>query len=289
MTRLGRRLNSDSRRRSAPTAIAGRCEHAPVACERLPSPTYPLAGHCDAQEALLTVPDDVSGSRTDIVYNAMKRRIVELSLPPGSHFTEAQIAGEWGVSKTPVRDALARLRREGLVDALPRAGYRVTPVTLNDAADLCAVRRVLTVEAAELTAVRGLPGSQLQQLQEIVPNEFDPGNWETIEAHLGRGAEFEAIIANGSGNSRLAAMVLFVIEDLERIVRVALRIMPWSPSPSDERQAIVDAIRAQDGPAARAAMLTRTGSAEQEILGALMQSASVGDAHIEVPAAASGR
>ncbi|MGW4403634.1 GntR family transcriptional regulator [Nonomuraea sp. NPDC004702] len=72
--------------------------------------------------ALLLVGQEVTGlDRAGQAYRAIRRQIIDLTPPPGSGFSEASLARQWQMSKTPVRDARARLRRDGLVDALPRA------------------------------------------------------------------------------------------------------------------------------------------------------------------------
>ena len=87
--------------------------------------------------ALLLVAMEGTGlDRTGQAYRAIRRQIIDLTLPPGSSFTEGSLAQQWRTSKTPVREALARLRRDGLVTALPRAGYVVSPITLQDTDDL---------------------------------------------------------------------------------------------------------------------------------------------------------
>ena len=58
---------------------------------------------------------------TDRAYATIKSRLIYLDLPPGTTFTEASLAQGLGISKTPVREALARVRREGLVEASARS------------------------------------------------------------------------------------------------------------------------------------------------------------------------
>jgi DNA-binding GntR family transcriptional regulator len=99
-------------------------------------------------------------------YRTLKRQVIELERPPGAGFTEPEVARSLGLSKTPVREALARLHREGLVSPMPRAGYVVSPVTLRDVADLCDMRILLQSEAAFLCAGRRLAPESLGRLQE---------------------------------------------------------------------------------------------------------------------------
>jgi DNA-binding GntR family transcriptional regulator len=75
-------------------------------------------------------------SLADICYDGLKSLIITCEIPPGSRFTEKELINRTGFGRTPVREALARLDFEGLVETLPRSGYRVTEVTLKSVNDL---------------------------------------------------------------------------------------------------------------------------------------------------------
>src|SRR5690242_1434669 len=84
-----------------------------------------------------------AASKGEQAYQSIKGRILELHMAPGAPFKEGELATRLGLGKTPVREALARLRREGLVEVAPRSGYRVSPVTLRRARELFGLRTVL--------------------------------------------------------------------------------------------------------------------------------------------------
>ncbi|OLT06320.1 hypothetical protein BJF90_17365 [Pseudonocardia sp. CNS-004] len=220
----------------------------------------------------------------ETAYRRLKRSIIELDRQPGTQFSEQAVAREFGLSKTPVREALARLHRDGLVTPLARSGYVVSPVTLGDADDLCALRALLQTETAALTARRGLSERDGNRLRELCVDDRDsqlggPG----FEARFRENYEFESIIANGSGNGRLAAAAIEAMDGIERVIRLAIRLDPsMPPGRIGERQALVDAILARDPKASRAAMARRTASARREIVGALATSAAVAGAPIEL-------
>jgi DNA-binding GntR family transcriptional regulator len=225
------------------------------------------------------------GSLMEAAYRRLKRSIIELGRPPGTQFTEQAVAREYGLSKTPVREALARLHRDGLVTPQPRAGYVVSPVTLSDAADLCDLRALLQSQAAALSAEHGLDRSCAARLEELcVDDEDGQLGGPHFEERLRRNYEFESIIANGSRNVRLATAAVDVLDELERVVRLALRIDPaMPPGRIRERRAVVTAILAAEPEAARRAMARRTTSARREILGALTRSTAVTGAAIALP------
>ncbi|WP_226366689.1 MULTISPECIES: GntR family transcriptional regulator [unclassified Pseudonocardia] len=221
----------------------------------------------------------------ETAYRRLKRSIIELHRPPGTQFSEQAVAREFGLSKTPVREALARLHRDGLVTPQPRAGYVVSPVTLSDVGDLCAMRSLLQSETAALTARHGLSAGEAARLQELcVDDEDGQLGGPRFEERFRDNYEFESIIANGCRNARLAAAAVDTLDEMERVVRLALRLDPsMPPGRIDERRALVDAVLAREPDTARAAMARRTASAQREIVGALTASAAVTSAPIALP------
>lgn len=235
--------------------------------------------------ALLLVGDDEIGlDRTGQAYRAIRRQIIDLTLPPGSGFTEASLAQQWQISKTPVREALARLRRDGLVTALPRAGYVVSPITLQDTDDLCALRALLSGEAAGAAARRGIAAPALDRLEALsrVPFALAAGEVEQEES-LRAGIEFEGIIANVSGNNRLGKTIVDVLDELERVLRMAALIDPSIASPPGELEAVYGRLRARDADGAHHAMRDRCERVRRDVLQVLAKSTSVSQAHIQPP------
>lgn len=102
----------------------------------------------------------VRGDRTalvDGVYDSLKERIMDQATPPGARLSIETIAGELGVSATPVREALARLAAERLVTFEAFKGYTTMRMpTQRELTDLLEVRRLLETEGARLAARRAV-------------------------------------------------------------------------------------------------------------------------------------
>jgi DNA-binding transcriptional MocR family regulator len=81
------------------------------------------------------------------VYERIKAEIFDFCLLPGDRFTETEVAARVGVSRTPVREALYRLEREGYIDVSPRNGWSVKPFDFTLFENLYDVRIVLELEA----------------------------------------------------------------------------------------------------------------------------------------------
>lgn len=121
-------------------------------------------------------PESEVASLAQNVYESLKERIVGFELTPGTLLTENGVATEFGVSRTPVREALQLLGTEGLVEITPSRGARVVEYSLEEVLEAYTVRELLEPHACGLAAERITP-EQLSQLGEL-SKEF-PGDVRT--------------------------------------------------------------------------------------------------------------
>lgn len=101
-------------------------------------------------------PEDIT--LTDRAYRELEELIATLQLPPGTVLSELTLAQRLGIGRTPIREALQRLARDGLVVVLPRRGVLVSEINLRTQLRLLEVRRVLEKLMAELAAERASDG-----------------------------------------------------------------------------------------------------------------------------------
>src|SRR5690348_14261223 len=100
---------------------------------------------------------------SDSVAAAVRRLILDGELTPGERINEVHLSRELGVSRTPLREALAHLTHEGAVDAIPRIGHFVRPLTVEEGEQLYEIRPLLDPEALRLA---GLPSKErIRQLR----------------------------------------------------------------------------------------------------------------------------
>lgn len=208
-------------------------------------------------------------------YDVIKDRIIRLDLPPGHAFSESELAASLGHSKTPVREALARLLREGLVEVMPRSGYRVAPITVADAQDLLRLRTLLETEAAGLAAARDVDADELHRLEALCRTSYDPDDHASISRFLQANTRFHSAVAHLSGNNRLAAVLTQVLEQLERLFHLGLTLRPRSAEIVHEHQELLDALQRRDPESARRAADIQGRAAETMVLDALLSSEAV--------------
>src|SRR5215213_7803734 len=107
-----------------------------------------------------------ASSLTARIYAALKHDIITCQLRPGQQVVEQQLAERYGVSKTPIREALNTLRQEGYVEVVPRRAYVITPVSVRDVQHIFHVRQLLEPSAAELAA-QSMTGEQLAVIRRL--------------------------------------------------------------------------------------------------------------------------
>lgn len=122
----------------------------------------------------------MAGTRDELVHE-LRDRITSGRIAPGSHLTEAALADEFSVSRSPVRAALRELAAEGLVAVEPNRGAFVTEWTTSDAAEVMEIRALLESHGASLAAVRRGSGhlatlrdlcDQMEHLNRDRPSEY---------------------------------------------------------------------------------------------------------------------
>jgi GntR family transcriptional regulator of vanillate catabolism len=106
-------------------------------------------------------------SQTDRVLLALRRMLLTGQFSSGERLTELGLVARLGASRTPVRHALSRLAHEGLLEALPKGGFRVCAFTLEEVWDAIDLRGVLEGSAARLAAERLVGEGELARLREI--------------------------------------------------------------------------------------------------------------------------
>lgn len=186
-----------------------------------------------------TVEDPSAGtpSATDRAYEILRDEILNCVLAPGTRVVEGEIAERLNMSKTPVKKALGMLAHEGFVEVRPRHGYRVTEITLADVQEVYQLRQILEPAAAELAATNANP-EQLQGLRALVEDHAD-GTYEERAAKLLR---FHEILAEASGNRRLAATMASLLDEMQRLLSIGLDVEDSVNLHAGEHRELLDAL-----------------------------------------------
>jgi GntR family transcriptional regulator, rspAB operon transcriptional repressor len=144
--------------------------------------------------------------KRDLAYRAISTAIIRLDLPPLSLIDEAALCAQFGLGRTPVREALQRLMHEGLVTLYPRRGAIVTPISALDAEYLTQARLTWEPAIARRAAAVG-SDAHWEALERILAET--PPAFESVE-DVAKGTEidqrFHSGIAEATGNPYLIEM-----------------------------------------------------------------------------------
>lgn len=176
------------------------------------------------------------------VYDELRADMISCRIAPGTELRENELAQRFGVSKSPVRDALMRLEREGLVITLPRQGYRVAPVSLADVQDMFHLRDALERACME-RIVRRASDDQLAELDRF--RRFDARLW--VGGFVAYNREFHRALARIAGNARMRDQLIDLIDQMERAVQLSVSSLKKGDPQSlvDEHGRIIDALQAR--------------------------------------------
>lgn len=199
------------------------------------------------------------------VYERLRDQILNGELRPGDQLVEARLASELGVSKTPVREALIRLQRDGLVHAEPYRGARVMSPSEEDVREILELRLALEVHIARELAERR-PPEVLRELEATIVQgrrALSAGRRRRVLASL---TEFSDIMAAASGNARLARVLGELRSVLLLIASTSLRARGREERSLDEHELILKALEAGDADAAARATVEHIHSIERDSL-----------------------
>lgn len=181
---------------------------------------------------------------TDWVCDELREAIVNLRLRPGEPLREAALAEKLGVSKTPLREAFARLEQEGLVETTSFKGAVVTGYSERDLKEIYELRALLEGAAAR-SAAEHADDATLRALRDVLDRSRalrDAGDLVGLAELLGR---FDVIVYSQVTNDRIGALIDNLRAHLTRIGRLTEDIPGRVEASVEEHAAIVDAILAR--------------------------------------------
>jgi DNA-binding GntR family transcriptional regulator len=186
-------------------------------------------------------------------YAAVKEAILSLRFEPGTPLVENDLAQQLGISKTPVRDALQELEREGFVTRIPFRGTYVTEVTVTDIVEFFQLRAALEGFAARLAAPL-LSDDELEQMD----HDLAAAAAALAEGDLARCSSLGQCLHNAcldkAGNARLASITRNLDDHVRRLRILSDRISGRLNKSAQEHRRILAALQRRDPGGAEEAM-----------------------------------
>jgi DNA-binding GntR family transcriptional regulator len=143
-----------------------------------------------------------SKTYAETVYGRLRDEIVSGMLRPGDRLAETELAARMGTSQGPIREALARLREQGLIDVFPHRGSFVADLTADEARDIYRTRAVLERKALEL-AIPNLDDADYASLEHDVREMEDAARAGDVNANITADMRFHRRVFEASGSPTL--------------------------------------------------------------------------------------
>ncbi len=199
------------------------------------------------------MPETQSANRSNDIFSVLKKRIVAWEYAPGYRLTEEGLCEEFGISRSPVREALRMLVENGLVDKEPHKGYTVKQLDLQEIHELYDVRLALEVYVVVQLAQGSYECEGFDALYTT---------WKTLEKSAMTNTEdfakldenFHETLARWTGNRTLAQMIHSIDERLYFIRVTDITTTERLRATCEQHLRILDCIKARDVNCARAAL-----------------------------------
>jgi DNA-binding GntR family transcriptional regulator len=181
-------------------------------------------------------------NQSDLAYERLRDLIMSGAIPPGSFMLELEAAERLAMSRTPVREAMVRLRSEGIIEIRARHGMRVLPVSADDMREIYEVLTSLESTAAGLVAKRGIDAASLAGMKAAVAAMDAALARDDLEAWAQADEDFHRILTRSCGNRRLIQTVDQFWSQAHRARLLTLRLRPRPTQSNREHAALVRAI-----------------------------------------------
>lgn len=201
-------------------------------------------------------------SLADVIMATLSEAIVERELPSDWPLREERLAGLFGVSRTPIREALARLANSGLARRDERGSLRVGSITPEQILDVYAVRKCLEGLSASLAAETATPRAvaHLEHIQRACRQAYEEGDFEGFAA---ANSDFHLGMAQTSGNEFLIRFLAEVEQWVKRFPNTTLSSPGRPETALEEHDEIIAAIAARDSARAEQLACQHMASAEK--------------------------
>lgn len=193
--------------------------------------------------------ESTHGTLSDRLYSALRKAILSGDLPPQTKLREVDLATVVPISRTPIREALKRLRADGLLSVSANRALEVHDIDLLQCLDTYAILEVLEPLTARLAAER-ITDSQVTDLRDSVDLTeffFSKGRWDDVTRESQR---FHELIYEAGGNKKLVQVIHRLREEAHRFRRFWTRNEEFVRLSIIENREIVDALARRDAVAA---------------------------------------
>lgn len=202
-----------------------------------------IASKHQGLEPLKAVP--ARQSLGDHVFEKLKQAIIRGDIPSGNRLVESRIADTLDISRTPVREAIHKLEREGFLKRLPRGGFTVLDLSREDIVETFGIRSVLESYAASLAALKHREEDliPLEKKIEEFQRALDKGQMEKL---LSINTDFHHLLYGLSKSPKLIKMINDLRDQIYRLRRIILKDENRAKASNEDHLKMLGAIKKRD-------------------------------------------
>lgn len=201
-------------------------------------------------------------------YRTIRAAIAELEFRPGQPLSEALLSERFGFGRMPVREAVHRLRHDGLLISVPRKGLFVKPLELEDVREIYEMLEALDGMVVKLVAPI-ISAADLAALEELVAGEERALQADDQEGWIKANRGFHQRLVAVANNRRIATAIELLEEQVSRATRLTYPMRPKPFASVEEHRGIIRALRAGEFEQAQQLNLKHRERVRLEILAAL--------------------
>ena len=202
---------------------------------------------------------------TKVVHHVVRDKIITQELKPGSKIIEEGLAKEMGVSRTPLKIALGRLEKEGLVETISRKGTYVKRFSVKDMNDIYELRRVLEEFAVE-SAIGLISREQLEKMKKVSEDYRHFMKEGNLESCVKSDTQFHELLIEASKNSKLSEIMKGFSLQIKSIETGYLDVYERGEKTVKEHLTILDALAKGDSKLAKKLIREHLRDAEEHLL-----------------------
>jgi DNA-binding GntR family transcriptional regulator len=179
------------------------------------------------------------------VYKRLKASVLNGTLSPNKRLIEEKLAEEMGTSRTPVREAIQKLEKEGLIHKLPRGGFAVSVVTDADIEEVFGIRSILEGYAGYLATSRAAD-EDIQALEETVTKQEKFLAEKNLEEVIRLNTEFHEILYGAAKSTKLLSLISDLRDYIYRYRLIILRYEGMASISIGDHKEMIELMRARN-------------------------------------------
>lgn len=181
-------------------------------------------------------------SLSSVAYEAIKKDIVTGLFKPGEALSENRLAKQYAISRTPIREATARLEQENLLRLVPNKGYFVTFPSVNELNALYQYRAIMESACAEIASQTDVPRDLIPELRRVASVQYKRGDRPSYVRFIVADTAFHIGIARATGNDFLIRAVTELRSQIERLLYATINVEDYGSLLAREHRDILNAV-----------------------------------------------